>query len=992
MSNGEITELFADPKFERIVYFFQERGLKYAHQLRQQDLEELFFVPGVNDVVIEEAFKRIENIDVSESSITTSNNGIEKSLTEDYIDYVIEIDEKKVPTESAGDFFAKDNDALISEVFASVPRSRPLINYCFVNQKKWMSQLSEEDFDKVACLKGIGENSLDKLRSIYRAFMSEEQEELDIQFKLERNEIFGLQISIRAKNCLKRENITSIDQLLLLNEIDLMNMRNMGIKTAREILEIISKLNMSDLNSGRSKGYNLSGIAEENKNIPVSFLGTLGVDEQGISLLMENGCITVRDLCKLSLRPRQYSYIKPLIPYLSVPVSTQFINEWNLISVRNKKIFIGRSLGSTLQELGYEISVTRERARQILGKIASRLTKSADLLAASLLIKNKGCFTSANCNELFNEELSAVFALVLSYSSNLKYLPYCDKYMGIDNISSTLEEKLSRMAEEIIGDGTNFYDSIEVIETSLTAITEGRMDFVDFMNYLTYHGYVFFGDFVMKGRLAYGEVCCDAVKKYFDFDIKLDSDCNNADLIKLRSIVSKHYKGLKLPNNNRALTAAMARHHTKLILSGRGRYCPIEKVVYTLDLFDEIYASILNNTQTSFYYSELYYQFQGRLLAETNINNHNFLHGMLKYLYSDEFTFERDLMVKKGGERANVDERICRYLHNNVFAVAIEDIKKVVPGINDVVINCGVMRNKNILQWEFNKFRHSDHINSTPEDLKDLKNIISELTSINLGYASEVMIYDAVKIIKPNYLRVNDINNSQNLFYVLCYLFSNEFRFRRPHIVSPNFPVKDLNVINIARIFLDFDISLNYNEFDKLGKKLKWPDNTLYAVFAELQKDYVRITEDDYIRKDHLLIEDNILHDLREQLSNMVKPHGFLSLNNIFEYQSFPRIPYEWNGFLLESLVAEYDLGFRIITPQFKDRRYQRGIIVSEKSSFQTIDELVVGILKEINIRSISEMKLKTLLRMRGVIVFNLPHDLYDSLHLTFRDELFVVN
>ena len=45
-----------------------------------------------------------------------------------------------------------------------------------------------------------------------------------------------------------------------------------------------------------------------------------------------------------------------------------------------------------------------------------------------------------------------------------------------------------------------------------------------------------------QGNQSYAVICHDAIRKYFRFDIKLDSDLYNEDIRMLRQIMSKHYR------------------------------------------------------------------------------------------------------------------------------------------------------------------------------------------------------------------------------------------------------------------------------------------------------------------------------------------------------------------------------------------------------------------------------------------------------------------
>lgn len=512
------------------------------------------------------------------------------------------------------------------------------------------------------------------------------------------------------------------------------------------------------------------------------------------------------------------------------------------------------------------------------------------------------------------------------------------------------------------------------------------------MNFLVHNRYRFYGDYVTKGTQPYATVCCDAVRKFFRFDIKLDSDEDNEDMRSLRQIIAKHYRGVPLPPNNRALTARITRDSSKLILSGRGRYCPIEKVIYSVSLLEEILRFTTNSSQTSFYYSELFSHFQGRLLAETNIDNPNFLHGMLKCLYPNEFVYERDFMSKVGELRQNIDDRLSQLLLENGRAMTKAEIKQSIPGINDFVIAFSVMRLPEVIQWGYNEFNHIDNIKITDEERAILSEAIKIQTELHNGYSSDALLFNAIKGICGSFLSRNNIRNSQNLYYVTSCLFEGDYRFKRPHILSKEFPVQEISAANIAQVLLHCETDLNYEKYNRLAADLGWAGGTVYAIFSELEKDFIRVSENDYVRKNYFGVSQSLISSISDMLRGLVSKSGYFAFSSIFDYESFPKCPYKWNGFLLESLISEYDTGFRIISPQIRDRRYQRGIIISNDSPFNTFEDLVIGNLLSDRISTLTETELLKYLKMHGLIVTSIiPKELYECPKLPFKNEVFTV-
>ena len=985
---GNILDIiYADDKFSRIRFYLQEVGISTLEELAMFNFDELLFVPGVSEAnrnAAKEIFSHFQN-----SSIAISGNRnlplTSKTSTLEDIKTVDLQDDKKIESKAM-------KDALIIDVYSRVPRSAPFIRACLSSGKKLMSQLTDSDFQTVACIRGIGMHSAEMLKSVYTEFYASPNNHAIVQQDADNSVgLSGLPLSVRAVNCLKRANINSLTELQLLNENDLLSIKNIGTKTCSEILEYLNSNSFSGVDINRT--YRLEHIDDANKQIPLELLKNIGVRSDWIETLLKQGLQVVNDLCARDLSPQEYALLKPTFNFLSISVMNHFEKDFNLLNDRAKKCLIMRCNGATLQEIGGEIGVTRERARQIIVKSCRRLLKSANLVAGMLFSSNNSIFTHSNLHEVFHDkQVAQLCKLVMLESEYAVHFNFSDKFVRTTVCPPDIDQLLMDFVRENIGDGLNFFDSLESIESELARLSIDFFDFEDIMNYLVHNKYYFYGDYVTKGKQSYALVCHDAIKKFFAFDIKLDSDENNEDMRRLRQVIAKYYQGVSIPLANRALTAAITRDASKMVLSGRGRYCPHEKAIYSVSLFDEICQFIHNSKQTTFYYSELYSHFEGRLLAETNINNFNFLHGMLKCLFPNGFKYERDMLVKNNSIRQDVYHRLCHLFKQRGQAIKKSEIRKTIPGINDFVFAFTVMRMPEIIQWDYNEFNHVKNIIISDEDKVTIRQIIEDHCDKNLGYCSESLLYESAKEKCYEFLEKNFVKNTRNLYYIANYLCGDEYRFRRPHIVSKNFPIAELSIVNIARVLLRKESTLNYEEYNSLAKVLGWASSTLHAVFSELEKDYIRITENDYEHKDSFSLSSEIIDSVSSILSSMIEPSGYYALSSIFDYEMFPNFKYVWNGFLLESIIVEYISGFRIVHPQIRDRRYQRGVIIPGNSSCASFEDFVIDVLKKSNIRSISESELEKFLRMRGIITSALPHELYESTKMLFKKETFFIN
>ena len=871
----------------------------------------------------------------------------------------------------------------------------------------YIKSIKQNSFDTVAseisglplseraknCLNMAGISTIDELCAVNEEFLMGIQnmgaktcrEILTYMESIEQNscetvasEIGGLPLSAEAISCVTTAGISSVDELLSLNIEVLSRIKNVRIKTCKEIADYIEFRSFS--------------VDANNKKIPIALLKNIGLCDTEVEFLLHEGHKIVEDLYARQISAQEYTCIKRVAKYLSVSVVTHFKDEIKDLTHNARICAMRRCNGATLQEIGDELGFTRERARQIIVSTCRQLSGTADMIASVLFAEGEGFFSLLSLQHMLcDEQLVQLYKLVLKESGYVRSFNFSDKFVCADICPPDIERRLMELVRENLGDSFNFCDNIENIDSELQKQSMGFFDSTDIKGYLIRNGYRFYGDYVTRGRQSYAHICYDAVMKYFAFDIKLDSEKHTEDMILLRQIISKYYQGLNLPLNNRALTGAVTRDPAMFVLSGRGRYCPVDRILYNAVLLEDVRNYIYDSQQPSFYYCELYAHFEDRLNAETNIHNYNFLHGVLKCFFPSDFTYEKDLLVKRNVERQDVCDRISDLIKQRGGAVTRTDIRKAIPGINDSVMMSATIRVPELIQWDYNEFNHIDNIEASPEDINNLREIIEEWASKYSGYCSSSLLYTGAEERCQEFFEKNHISNTQNLFYVARHFLGKEYHFKRPHIVTTDFPIHELSIAGIARVLLKNDRRLNYGDFFGLARELAWSESYLPTAYIELGRDYIRISKDDYERKIYFVLSSTVIESLAVTLSKIVAKNGFYALGSNFDFSGFPMCDYQWNGFLLESIINEFNLGFRVLYPQERDRRYQRGVIVFDDSQYHSFEDLIVGIMIENSVYSITEAGLETFLRMHGIINTTLLREFYEMPRMQFKDEVFLI-
>ncbi len=90
----------------------------------------------------------------------------------------------------------------------------------------------------------------------------------------------------------------------------------------------------------------------------------------------------------------------------------------------------------------------------------------------SLFSSDKDAFSFSDIIDLFRSEESAMYCkLVLQESEYVRYIKFSDSFIKASVCGDDIEDRLKEYTNEIIGEGINFYDNLELIESELKNIT-----------------------------------------------------------------------------------------------------------------------------------------------------------------------------------------------------------------------------------------------------------------------------------------------------------------------------------------------------------------------------------------------------------------------------------------------------------------------------------------------------------------------------------------
>lgn len=191
--------------------------------------------------------------------------------------------------------------------------------------------------------------------------------------------IDSFDFSVRARNCLLRSGITTVAQLVLLTREDLMNIRNMGQKTVEEILGFIELIKDSD-------EFKALSVNDDNNSATTEISDEI-IRKKILALYNEDNFagFSFEDF-KNKIDLTEYideSRLKSVIGFMISSVDLEYV-DYRCYRVyykfkdyleqifdendRDHIIVLKRLNGETLESIGREFDITRERVRQLSKK------------------------------------------------------------------------------------------------------------------------------------------------------------------------------------------------------------------------------------------------------------------------------------------------------------------------------------------------------------------------------------------------------------------------------------------------------------------------------------------------------------------------------------------------------------------------------------------------------------------------------------------------
>lgn len=574
----------------------------------------------------------------------------------------------------------------------------------------------------------------------------------------------------------------------------------------------------------------------------------------------------------------------------------------------------------TLEEIGAEYGITRERVRQITFKIARDVSNTTKSISDYLLYTNNQRTISVEFIKIVFKNFSK--EVLFSLMTNDDYL-----------LSSSGLQLVKSVDDDIFN--TPFLNNkhLQFTEEEFDFILKNEVTTDDSVLINYYHKYLSqnyhrIGDiFVIRGLNNY-KLLTLLIDQYFSDGIELSSDEQLEQLYRLY----EEFTGVNdfADKTKRAVTARLA---NQLDLIGKGTYTSRRNFGSLSEATKVEIRDIAKGVLPKpVYYDYIFKNLNNETVRLDGIRNYHHLHGLMKVYMSDDYTYHKDYFAYEFID-AFLPE-VERELLSLNRIITEKDLKRLSTSQSKTSFT-NLNYSANWIYIGNNKYLPKSFIEREEESIYYLKQLAFKLlVQHDVFHISLLFPY-----IEENLSQLKDdfgIDNSTALSNLLLhineniwgqrhnYLFKKDLKFDNRYDVTKHL-IRDMDRISFQEL---------YYRVSQIGDKVL---NGLMLI-DNLLPEYCRISEHEIIKTSYIRLASQQLSEVDAMIGSLLYSRNGIILSKLKSYTKFPIIDYEWNEHLLASVIRINFKHYRLI---YTDKSYANTsyLIVNSSAPFETFEQ-----------------------------------------------------
>lgn len=584
-----------------------------------------------------------------------------------------------------------------------------------------------------------------------------------------------------------------------------------------------------------------------------------------------------------------------------------------------------RAKGDTLEEIGKNFGVTRERVRQIELKsvkrfMLPRVGAKKILYFLHALTDGKSVLTLDDAKNFLDVEDAEIFWFLVTRADILRFDKGLNAFIFNDDATldeETLLKNLPAVMEE------------NIFEETITNWAREKNCPIELLKLKLSKIYRRSGKFFYRGRLTVTFEYSYVLKERFPNGYKIADEIFYQRFVRyLQEIFDE-----KTPVNQRALDAIIGKVGA---LCDRGKYIHPDFVHISPNIMERVKNFIDSSDRTAIFYKEIFESLKN-IFVGTQITNHYFLQGAIKF-YEFPYILRKDYLTK--ASEIDMGKEFDSFVAER-GEVSAQEIKENFISFKDFNIAFLVGRCPEIIRDGAGNLIHATHLNLHAEDFEPIKKFLRQNCSKPVNSR---VLFDLFFERFADFMARNEIHDHNKLFGVLQYMFRDDFNFSRPYISTA-----DIKDINNRKVLLRLLESIDAIEIeDLLGiceeNKIHYLKRTYLT--DSLHPDFVRVDEFTLMRPESIGVTDEIISAVVESIQSAIERNGGWQVAQTFEdYEWLPQLEIPWNSFLLENVMSlADDAPCRLKIPS-TSKNFSSTIFLSEEFAEDDFQSFITKIL-----------------------------------------------
>ena len=562
-------------------------------------------------------------------------------------------------------------------------------------------------------------------------------------------------------------------------------------------------------------------------------------------------------------------------------------------SIMISRVGFFQNKGKTLEELGQEFNLTRERIRQIEARgkrifesIFKETRKEVDFIT-QVVFDSDAFLTVEELEDRINDkkECEHYMMLLVNSDNTVKYeskykLFYFSNKLTVESIEENVVAELGGFISQ--SDFNKCSQLEKRVISNLYSYNDNRRVYI-------------------KKNSNFSNLVEEIIYEHFPEGYRL---YNEHDYLTLREkYISKYGDSVAVPS----MVSIRG-------LASRNIFCQFNKGSIiskrrTIQLEKELMDRILNYIATFedvIYYTSIFEKFRNEL-SRNGVNNRYYMKGLIDSYLPENYVTKRDY-ISLSDEFISSNESINKEIESFSGEFSISDLQNKYPGVKEYVFQV-IMYDRDDVVWLSGKsFILIKNLTISAE----LKNAFIEeieylFKYLDSDYISSGKLFSRMIIMHEELMNsIPLINNERRLISLINVLFGEQYTVVRGYITKGNIG-DNVTAYSLIEEYINNKSYFSNSDIKDYCEKMSIRGLYSFQDFMIDNSDsFVQISKDTCVKKELINITETQLVLLQKELDFYINSFGPIKTESLNNYSRFPKINQEWNKYLLVGVIRTF--------------------------------------------------------------------------------------